>query len=120
MPPPPDLRKAVNRDAFKRRSLPTLFSILICLCFAASPAFAQTKTAPASPQIVGDADTQLIVDTEHHTVRIMIDGREAVLIDAKGMHVRDRVFADTFVNAPQHAAQPEKQPEQQKEKGQKQ
>lgn len=43
--------------------------------------------APALTMI-GDEHTQLVVDTEAHTVRILIDGQEQAIIDREGLQVR--------------------------------
>ena len=88
----------------------------MCLCLAALPATAQTKASatapqPPSPQIIGDADTQLVVDTEHHAVRIMIDGREVARFEANGLHVEDDVFLRSVINSvPHHSKSAKEKP----------
>lgn len=50
--------------------------------------FLSVVSAPASqPAHSGDSKPQIIADPKTNTVRILIDGKEIVRIDAAGLHV---------------------------------
>lgn len=54
----------------------------------------------------------MIVDTAHHAVRIMIDGREVARFDADGMSVPEGTLRMKYAKSAGHslAAQPMKKP----------
>ena len=39
----------------------------------------------------GDGKTQVVTDEQAHVVRVIIDGKEVLTIDAKGLHVNGNV-----------------------------
>ena len=100
---PAKLRKTANWKFINRRVLPALFLVLPCLSIAALPAAAQTTgkspkqsvaaavAKHSAPQIIGDADTQIVVDTEHHAVRVVIRGKDQLVIDESGTHYEGRL-----------------------------
>ena len=83
-----------------------LMTLLTLLMLATAPAFSQPSnsaparegahpnesgTAPAPDQSLAapanSDDPQIVVDKKNHAIRILIDGKEIVIIDASGMHV---------------------------------
>ena len=79
---------------------------------AAKPDTAASTAKTPTEKIIGDADTHVIVDTEHHVVRIVIDGREVARFDAGGMSVPEGMVRMRHVKSAGHggAAQPMKRP----------
>lgn len=84
-----------------------LLSILLCLLFV-GPALAGDTLPPPPPREEvkeGSAKPEIITDEESNTVRILIDGKEILVIDETGVHVRgdlnySGVITDTSGSAP--------------------
>ena len=61
----------------------------LCLLLCAFPALAQDS--PPKPAPPHDSKPEIVVDQQANVVRILIDGKEIVVIDAKGLHVKGDV-----------------------------
>jgi len=70
------------------RQLTTVLTICVLAALLYTAASANSPAPPTAPITrVGDDTTQLVVDTQAHTVRIVIEGKEVGRFDASGLHV---------------------------------
>ncbi len=76
---------------------------LLLLALAAAPAPA--GQSPPSP--VESQQTEVLVDEETGVVRIVVESREVVRIDADGLHVTgDITYTDTITDTGHHSERP--------------
>ena len=87
--------------------LRTLSLLLLTAGMVCAPALADTapggeNTAAADPAqvTVGPANsgTRILVNDKDHTVRILVDGKEILTIDADGLHVQGNVNYTGVIN----------------------
>ena len=99
-------RSAFIFSTFAPPLLRTHLLLFTLFLLATAPAFSQpapvapehseggsSGTAPVAPKpseggaTANSSDPQIVVDKKNHAIRILIDGKEIVIIDASGMHV---------------------------------
>ncbi len=81
----------------------TLLLAVLVLLLHFVPAIA----SPSSPS--GDSKPQIITDPKTNAVRILIDGKEIVRIDAAGLHVTgDLTYTGTEIDQGTNTAEPSK------------
>ena len=62
-----------------------------CILLLGTGAALSTVKADTAPAPTLGKTTQVITDEKNHVVRILIDGKQVVLIDAAGMHVNGSI-----------------------------
>ena len=71
----------------RRLYLPFILPVCALLVFEAMPVVASGPDLPATATPAAAGKTEIVTDEKAHVVRILIDGKEVVAIDAKGLHV---------------------------------
>ncbi len=77
-----------NRAARLRNLLRLTVLFIICIVALAAAALAQERSHPAPAE---PAATRIEVDEQADVIRFVIEGREAMRLDATGLHVRSDV-----------------------------